>query len=151
MSQEIISWKKFINWLLFNVCFALLPLVSVWFFRSLVGRNTVETINDYPEILFFSLMVCATTVGDLRGLEKPVRWNLSFLILESALLLGAIGSAILYGGLRFAGIINPEVEFRERLLNYAIWLTVLLFSLSVTSEILIALVDRKGKQSEVQQ
>jgi len=146
LAQDLISWKKFINWLLFNVCFALLPLVFVWFFRSLVGRNTVDTINDFPEVLFFSLMVCATTVGDLRGLEKPARWKLILLILESALLLGAVFSAMLYGGLRFAGIINPDVSFRTWLLNCAILLTVIFFFLSLTAEILIALVDLKPGQ-----
>jgi hypothetical protein len=141
-----LSFKKFLNWLLFNVFFALLPLISVWFFRSLAGQSTVSTLNDFPEILFFSLMVCATTVGDLRGLEKPARWNRTFLVLESALLLGAIGSAILYGGLRFAGIIRPDVSFHATLLSYSLALTVLLFLLSLTSEILIAYVDIKPKE-----
>jgi hypothetical protein len=146
LTNNLVNWKKFINWLLFNVCFALLPLLSVWFFRSLLSKNAVETINDFPEILFFSLMVCATTVGDLRGLEKPSRWNVIFLVLESALLLGAIGSGILYGGVRFAAIINPEVTFRAELLTYSIFLTLLLFLLSLTSEILVALVDTKGSR-----
>lgn len=145
---QLISFKKLINWLLFNVCFALLPLISVWFFRALVGKSTVNTINDFPEILFFSLMVCATTVADLRGLEKPSKWNKTFQVLESILLLGAVGSAILYGGLRFAGIINPDVVFRERLLIYSIVVTVLLFLLSLSSEILIALVDLKDVKVE---
>jgi NO-binding membrane sensor protein with MHYT domain len=120
----------------------------VWFFRSLAGKSTVKTIDDFPEVLFFSLMVCATTVADLRGLEKAAKWNKTFLVLESALLLGAVGSAILYGGLRFAGIINPEVSFRESLLTYSIVITVLLFVLSLTSEILISLVDVTDGKAE---
>ena len=95
-------------------------------------------------------MVCATTVGDLRGLEKPAKWNKTFLVLESALLLGAVGSAILYGGLRFAGIINPEVSFRESLLGYSMLITILLFFLSLTSEILISLVDATAQKAEQQ-
>ena len=147
---HLISFKRLINWFLFNVCFALLPLISVWFFRALAGKSAVKTIDDFPEILFFSLMVCATTVGDLRGLEKPAKWNKTFLVLESALLLGAVGSAILYGGLRFAGIINPEVSFRESLLGYSMLITILLFFLSLTSEILISLVDATAQKAEQQ-
>jgi len=146
---QLISFKKLINWLLFNVGFALLPLISVWFFRGLVGRSAVSTLNDFPEVLFFSLMVCATTVADLRALEKASRWTQTFLIKESILLLGAIGSAILYGGLRFAAIMNPEVLFRERLLIYSVVVTVLLFFLSLTSEILIAFVDYQKPENRL--
>ena len=143
MADTIVNWKKFVNWVLFNALFALFPLLSVWFFRALLRKSAVETVSDFPEILFFSLMVCATTVSDLRGLEKPSRWALIFFTLEAILLFGATGSAILYGGVRVAGIINPDMTFQSQLLTYSIVVSVLLFILSVTSEILVAIVDRQ--------
>ena len=141
MATDLVSWKKFINWLVFHAIFALFPLLSVWFFRSLLSRTAIETIHDFPEILFFALMVCASTVGDLRGLDRPPRWKKTFLILEAALLVGAVGSAILYGGIRFVGIMEPEVTFRTHLLTYSILLTTLLFLTSLTAQILLALVE----------
>lgn len=151
LAQRVTNWKKFINWILFNVCFAFLPLLSVWFFRSLAGKNTVEAPNDFPEILFFSLMVCASTVCDLRGIEKPTRWTMVLSVLESALLLGAVGSSIVYGGLRFATIINPSVSFRTQLLAYSIVMTVILFLLSVVSEIMLALLATEPMQAGVEE
>lgn len=139
------NWKRLINWITYTVCFALMPLLFAWFFRALAGKETVETKNDFPEILFFSVMVCATTVGDLRSMEDRSRWNNSFYILESALLLGAIGSAVLYGGLRFAGIIDPAVSFRATLLTYSIYFTIIFSILSIVSQVLIVFVEHKDE------
>ena len=148
MEKNFVNWRKFINWIVFHAIFALFPLLSVWFFRSLLSKTTVESVHDFPEILFFSLVVCASTVGDLRSVDKPKRWTITFWILEAALLIGAIGSAILYGGIRFASIINPEIGFRAQLIRQSIWLTILLFALSVTAQMLRALVDIKVPESD---
>lgn len=114
------NWKRIINWFTFNVCFAVLPLLFAWFFRALAGKSTLDVGNDFPEILFFSVMVCATTVGDIRGANQQQKWKIYFLILESILILGAICSAVLYGGLKFANVINPSMLFRARLLSYSV-------------------------------
>jgi len=135
------NWKRLINWFTFGVCFALLPLLFAWIFRALAGKDSLEANSDFPEILFFSVMVCSTTISDIRGANKQQSWSNYFLALESILTLGAIVSAGLYGGIRFASILNPSIAFRMQLLTYSILLTIALFLCSTASQIMISTVE----------
>ena len=72
--------KKLISWFTYNLLFALLPLAASLFLRVIYGSLTTNAIENSPEILFFSLMVSATAMGDLSEIAKPLGWDIIFRI-----------------------------------------------------------------------
>ena len=134
--------KRLVRWFTYNFFFALLPLCAAVSLRFLAGKLTIQTIAGSPEILFFALMVSATAMGDLNDKAKPIGWDIRFRIFGSALLLGAVCSAILYGCLLYDGIIGPgSVTFRSRLLTVEIALAVALFLLSTAVEAMLGKIE----------
>ena len=99
--------NKFISWFFCNIIIALIPLIAVIVFRSFASKNILESAGDFPEALFFSLMVCATTINDLRMSKNKDDFQTSFQLLEYFLFLGVIGFAMLYGVLKFINIQEP--------------------------------------------
>ena len=73
-------------------------------------------------------MICATCLGDLSDLVKPIGWDLTLRILEAILLLGVVFSAILYGSLLYDSIIGPgSPEFRGGIFRLSIGLAACFF------------------------
>jgi len=142
-----LDWRRFIRWCVYNVLFAALPLFSVWFFRLLSNKETIEKISDYPELLFFSMMVCATAKSDIGGRKNQDKWNAFFLILDSMLILGAISSAIMYGALRFVNVANPLAEIQPLSSNLILLVIFLLLLVGIASEILITFTDDTKENS----
>jgi hypothetical protein len=108
----------------------------------------MHDLSSSPEILFFALMVCATARGDLSELEPSIGWNRSFSILGSALMIGAIVSAMLYGSLLFSSLFESSlgaeaVLFRSRLLIPSIVFAFVFLGISTWTEILLGKLDDK--------
>jgi hypothetical protein len=137
-SRIQINWKRLINWLIFSVGFSLLPLLFAWFFRALLSRQTTDTINDYPEIIFFAVVICATTVAEIRGVQKPKRWENYFFLLESLLILGSVGLAVCYGGVRLVSIADPSLPLQPQVLRYSIYSAIIFCVFSATAQFMLA-------------
>ncbi len=135
---------RLVRWFTYNVVFALLPLGAALLLRALAGKLTTEAVANSPEILFFALMVSATAMGDLSEIAAPLGWDLTFRILGSALLIGAVFSSILYGSLLYDSVIGPgSAAFRSRLLTVSIVLAVVLFIVCALVEILLGRIEVK--------
>lgn len=137
--------KRLVRWFTYNVIFALLPLGTMLLLRALAGKLTVAAVAESPEILFFALMINATAVGDLTEITTHLGgWDLTFRIFGSALLLGAVCSAILYGCLVYDSVVGPgSATFRAQLLSVSIWLAIVFFVLSTIVEALIGRIEGK--------
>ena len=136
--------KRLVRWLLYNTIFALLPLGLSVLLRALAGKLSIEALTSSPDILFFALMISATAMGDMSETAAPLGWDITFTILGSALLLGAVTSAILYGSLLYDSIVIPgSADFRERLLWVSIGLGVIMFILGTVVEVLIGKIEGK--------
>ena len=127
--------RRLVRWFTFNIAFALLPLGAAVLIRSLAGKLTREALANSPEILFFALMISATAVGDLVAVSKPEDNGTVFQILWSALLLGAVSAALLYGVFLYASIMNPAAsDFRVGLWSISKWLAVTFAIVSTLAE-----------------
>lgn len=144
-TQELRLAKRLVRWFTYNCLFALLPLITALVLHALADKLTIDAVASSPEILFFALMVSATAMGDLSEIATPLGgWDITFRILGSALLLGAVWSAILYGSLLYDSVIGPgSVAFRSRLLIVAVGLAAVLFVLSTLVEMLIGKIEGK--------
>ena len=127
--------RRLVRWFTFNIAFALLPLGAAILIRSLSGKLTREALANSPEILFFALMISATAVGDLLAVPKPEDNGIVFQILWSALLLGAVFAALLYGVFLYVSIMNPAAsDFRVGLWGVSVWLAVTFAIVSTLAE-----------------
>ncbi len=136
--------KKLIRWFTYNLIFALLPLGASLCVRALLyGNLTTDVLANTPEILFFSLMVSATAMGDLSEIAKPLGWDNLFRIFWFVLFFGAIWSAFLYGIYIYDSISGPgSIEFRKRLLSFSMGLSIVFVIFSTTVEVLIAKIEK---------
>src|SRR3954447_15799089 len=113
--------SRLVRWFTFTVLFALLPLGVTVLLGKLTGTFTIRVLQDSPEILFFALMICATSLGDIQALRSAVGNDLPLLALWSALLLGAVFSAILYGSLAYDKLIPGGIpHFQQNLLYVSV-------------------------------
>jgi hypothetical protein len=137
--------KRLTRWLTYNTIFALLPLGVSVLLHFLAGKLSLQTFSNSPEVLFFALTISATALGDISETITSIGGDLTFRILSSALLVGAVVSAILYGGLIYDTtiVINSPSGFRENLLNFSIGLAVVMFILGTVVEVLIGKIEGK--------
>ncbi len=136
--------KRLVRWFTFNVVFALFPLITAVLFRDLAGKLTKDDIAKSPEILFFALMISATALGDLFEILPSVGWDVLLVIMGAVLFVGAMFSAILYGGLLYNSMVEAGAEsFRSRLLSYSVFLAIGLFAVSTTTEVLLGRIEGK--------
>ena len=136
--------KKLIRWLTYNTLFALLPLGISILLRTLSGKLSIETLTNSPDILFFALMISSTTLGDMNEVADIIGWDTTFSILSSALTLGAVTSAILYGSFLYGDIANVDVvNFRSRLFWVSIGLSIVMYVLATLVEILIGKIENQ--------
>lgn len=120
----------------YNLGVALIPLVASIAIHWLTAKLTSNAIASSPEILFFTLVVCASAMGDLSESTALIGRTVNASILYSALLLGLISSAILYGCLLYDGIAGPgDINFRLQLLRMSVVLAVVFFLVSTIAEI----------------
>ena len=142
--------RSLVRWFTYNLAFALLPLVASVTLRALNGTLTTQAVANSPEILFFSLMVSATAVGDISEVAVPIGWDLRLRMFSSCLLLGAIWSSILYGGLLYDTVIGPgSPSFQSRLLTLSVLTAVLLGVVSTIVEALLGRIRDEKAPGEV--
>lgn len=141
--------KRLVRWFTYNLVFALAPLGISLLFRSMVNRLTVDELAKSPEVLFFSLIVSATTLGNLKEITNLIEDDIKLRVIESVLLLGAVSSSIFYGALLYSNIVAPSLEFQTGLLKISIILAVGLFVLSTIVEAFIGRLADKVKDEEV--
>ena len=136
------------NWLLYDVAFALLPVFAAWVFsnmarRAVAERGGVEPFNsDLPEVLFFVIVLNVTAVRDIQKVTEPPHLKNTFSVLTSSQLLCAVASSILYGGVRFLRVINPEASVAD-LMTLSIGIAVIFFFVAALTQILITKVEEQ--------
>ena len=130
--------KRLVHWFTYNVAFALFPLFSSLFFRFLAGKLTIKDLESSPELLFFSIMLSANALAALRELTGSIERDTKLIIFESALFLGAVCSAVLYGGFIFEAIVGANIPgFQSKIFRSSVALAMVLGILSTLVEIFI--------------
>src|SRR5262245_23367550 len=132
--------KRVIHWFTYSVAFALLPLAFGLMFRAIANRPG-DTSSTCTELLFFSLMICATSLGDINLITRPVT-DLFLQVLHGFLMLGAVGSACLYGGLLMENIAHSsQTQAKTSLLGIAFSLALIFLIFGAISQVFIARIE----------
>jgi hypothetical protein len=136
--------NRLVRWFTFTVGFALLPLTVSILLNYLRGSEILATLQRSPELLFFCLMVCATALGDITESSVAVGRDIVLRILSSALLLGAVVSAILYGSfLNEQMAVAGSAAFQRRLFTLAALMSLLFLGLGTVVQVLLARIEEQ--------
>lgn len=127
------------RWFTFAVAFALLPFGTSILFRSLAGVLTMDAVQQSPELLFFSLMICASALGDLNEFTAVVGKDGVMRLLSSALLIGAAFAGILYGGFVYAALPGQaSATFQRNLFHLSLILAPAALFIGTVVQVMIA-------------
>lgn len=131
--------KRVVAWCTYGIVFALIPLIASILIHFFAGQLSFKVLSHSPELLFFSLMVCATVLGDLNDIVAADVVDLTVPILRSALSVGVILSAILYGAFISAEVAGKVDDvFATRVFWFSLILAVLSAAVATFGEIFLA-------------
>ena len=70
IDQELI-WKTLIKWLIFNVIFALIPLLAIYLFQKIIKAPIkFEVLVSHGELLLISSAMAAVALGEILTSDK---------------------------------------------------------------------------------
>jgi hypothetical protein len=98
------------KWFVFTIVFALLPFGCSLLLQQF-DQPGAATPENSPELLFFSIMVCAAGLGELSGFRQRAGWRKPVLGSAFGLLrVGAIVSSVVFGVYSDHARKSPGVE-----------------------------------------
>jgi len=137
-------WPRLLRFLIYNVVFALVPLMLSIIIRQL--SNVTAPAGVYaPELLFFAVMVSATALGEISDEARLTGSEPLFQILRGLLMIGAVGAGALFGMYQFDQIVGPgSLAFRENITILALVMGIIFFILSMAAEVLLGRIQRSA-------
>lgn len=90
--------RRIINWITYTIVCALLPMMISLLVRNIIiSTQEINTYNYSGELLLFSVMVAATSIGDIKDFQVVVGKDIFLDIFFSSMLVLLLVSSILYG------------------------------------------------------
>jgi len=130
----------------YNVLGALLP-VGISLFIHLIGKKQPSLDKYTSDLLFFAIVIGATTLGDITDERKVVQNNPLVQVVKANLLWGTIVVGIIYGLFLYGVIIGPEnSDVRSSLSVISLVLAIGLFFAGFFAEIMLADSREKAKE-----
>jgi hypothetical protein len=143
--------KRLIRWFFLNFIFAFTPLAVGLVAQSLIGQLTINDLqNNLSEILFFSIMICVTSISDLDDIIKAASEDMLMTGIRQLFIFGAVWSSVLYAFFVFYSSSGLNVpEFKIRLTYYAVPIAVTVFAVGLSTQVLIARIIEQTKTTNV--
>lgn len=131
--------SRILRWFFMNVVFALIPLCASISIHSFAGKLQGSSWGFCPELLFFSVMLSVTALGDLTDTARGVGNDWLFVLACGVLALSAVWSALMYGVYLYANISGPVPQpFQGSLFTMSVCIAISVFILSAFAEILVS-------------
>jgi hypothetical protein len=131
---------RLIRFLMYNFVGALLPLFISLFIHHIANMTPHSGVYS-PELLFFSIMISATALGDITDEIKLFKLSI-FQLIKGLLIFGAIGAAIIFGMFQYDNIVGPgNIAFQENITKYSLIIAIFLFFVSFIAEFLLAKIN----------
>lgn len=116
--------KRILNWFIFGIFFALMPLI-IYMILHYLSNMPLQLKECIPELLFFTIMVCATCLWDVNDMKKKIKSDIVFNLFFASLIILLIFSAILYGGIQLQNMQN-NIEFMslQKVYTFSMFMTI---------------------------
>ena len=96
---------RILRWLVYTFLFALLPILIDLLFTALFN---LANKNHVSELLFFTIMLCATSLNDIHEAQNNIENDILFKFFFSVCILILITVSAVYGGLFFFNMSNSN-------------------------------------------
>lgn len=129
--------SRIMNWFTYTIVCALLPMLITF----LVSNVIVNVKEHYysGELLLFSVMVAATSLGDLKDFNKIIGKDSMLNLFYSVMLISLIMSAILYGCYVLAESVDINLVInKELVLSFSVKISAVIGTLGTIVQIIIA-------------
>lgn len=134
--------KRLSRWFWFNLMFALVPLGLMILIRHFGDKLTFQDVASSSEILFFSLMLSATSIGDAIEYSRKIKREALFINMWCSLLFIGIVSSVLYGCLLLDTVLGLNLmAFRSKLLYFSLLLALASLAVSFATQLWIAKIE----------
>lgn len=116
--------KRILNWFLFGILFALMPLI-IYIVLHYMCEIAIEIRDCISELLFFTIMICATCLWDVNDMKKKIKSDIVFNLFFASLIILLIFSAILYGGIQLQNMKNDiKIMSIQRTYTFSMIMTI---------------------------
>lgn len=130
---------RIVNWFTYTIMCALLPMVISFLVRNVIVDMQVKKHYYSGELLLFSVMVAAISLGNIKDFHRIIGKDIFFDLFFSAMLLLLLMSAILYGCYVFADNVNIDlVVKKESVLFFSVIISIVIGVLGTIVQIVIA-------------
>lgn len=129
--------KRITSWLIFGIFFALVPLI-IYILLSYICDIQIDLKNCIPELLFFTIMICATCLWDVNDMKKLIKADMVFNLFFAALIILIVFSAILYGSIQLQNM-NDKMLIMSLDKTYSFSMLMSIFSATLGTIIQIVL------------
>ena len=131
--------RRIVNWFTYTIFCALLPTVITLMVRNIIITEELPAYSYAGELLMFTVMVTATSLGDIKDLRAEVGADIFLDIFFSAMLLFLIASAILYGCSVLSENTGMQIiDMKDKGLKISICISVICALLGTIIQIIIA-------------
>lgn len=88
--------NRILKWIVYTLIFALLPT----FISLLFGLLFDLEVNDYStELLFFAIMICATSLNDIQEMKKQIKNDFVFNMFFGVCIILIVTVSVIYGSI----------------------------------------------------
>lgn len=88
--------NRILRWCIYTLIFALLPTLISLLFSVLFD---LKLKNYSTELIFFVIMICATSLSDINDAKKYIKKDFVFNLFFGFCMIGIITTSVLYGGI----------------------------------------------------
>lgn len=88
--------NRILKWIVYTLIFALLPMLISLLFGFLFGIK----VNDFStELLFFVIMICATSLNDIQEMKKQIQNDFVFNVFFGVCIILIVTVSVIYGSI----------------------------------------------------
>ena len=88
--------NRILRWCIYTLIFALIPTLISLLFSVLFD---LKLKNYSTELIFFVIMICATSLSDINDAKKYIKKDFVFNLFFGFCMIGIITTSVLYGGI----------------------------------------------------
>ena len=130
---------RLIRWFSVNVVVALLPLAASLFIHNVSGQLHHDLWKASPELLFFSLTLSVTALGELMDLSRAIGREIVVTLSQSVLLIGILWTGLMYGAyLHEIAFPNSSSALQKPMLQMSIGIAITTLILGTIIEVFIS-------------
>lgn len=117
--------NRLLRWFIFSVLFALLPIGISFLFHILLQNHTYDLKSCSCELLFFVIVMSATTLGDIQEMSRYVKMDFLISMFLGVSIVFAVIAAILYGSMAYETTVNSTNLDMNMILRISIALCII--------------------------